>query len=228
MKLLTKAVDFILPSHCFSCSRATENGAVICEDCYNSLETFGDRFCDTCGHTDKKCECDKIVFHYSKVIAPFKNEGVAQKGIYALKFAHKEICTDFYVHHMLKRLAHREIDLNFSGVVYVPSKLYKTFERGYNTSKLLAKGIAEKLGVKLINNAIKRRVGSEIQHENNSREQRFENGYKSYECVKKVNGRILLVDDIKTTGATLEACSRALMMSGAEEVVCLTALIGEK
>ncbi len=228
VSVFAKVADFFLPSHCFGCSRSTKNGAVICDDCYNAIEKLGSRVCDVCGHTDKKCECDKVVFHYSAMVVPFKNEGVAQRGIYRLKFARGEACADFYIHHMVQRLIDREVDLNFDGVVYVPSKLIKTVERGYNVSKVLAQGVADKIGVKLLKNVIKRSFGSEIQHKDMNRQQRFDNGYKSYKCAKAVSGRILLVDDIKTTGATLEACSRALLMSGADQVVCLTALLGEK
>jgi predicted amidophosphoribosyltransferase len=100
-------------------------------------------------------------------------------------------------------------------------------KRGYNQAYLLAERVASMLSLP-VDSTLKRTLFSSTQHKRGSAEERFENAYDSYKMKKAVKGRVLLIDDIKTTGASLEACSRELLKAGADEVYCLTALVGNK
>lgn len=221
--------DYLIPSHCFSCSRAVTDGAVICKDCYKQIEKTKDNACDKCGRSDKRCDCKRFVFHFSGVTAPFINDGIAKKGLYGIKFASDEANADFYVHHMVKRLESRDVDLNFDSVTFVPMNLIKRWRRGFNQAELLANGVAQRLNIPLRSDLLYRSLLSKTQHKNETIAERFENAYKSYRRTKAtISGRVLLIDDIKTSGASLEACSRELLYAGAQEVFCLTALISDK
>ena len=233
MKTIGKAVsafkDYLLPSHCFSCSRAVEGGAVICRECYKEIEKTKDNVCDKCGMQKKNCVCKRFVYHFSGVTAPFRNEGVAQRGLYGIKFMSDEACVDFYAQHMVQRLKSRKINLNFDFVTFVPMNFIKRADRGYNQAELLANSVAKRLGIEVKGNVLYRSILSRTQHTFDGVNDRFLNAYKSYRRKnKKVSGRVLLVDDIKTTGASLEACARELLYAGADEVFCLTALISDK
>ena len=144
-----------------------------------------------------------------------------------LQFGNNKILTDFYAEHMVKRLVEKTEERQFSVVTYVPMNFPKYFKRGYNQAFLLAQSVASMLSLP-VEATLKRTLFSSTQHKRGSVEERFINAYNSYRWIKNVKGRVLLIDDIKTSGASLEACARELLRAGADEVYCLTALVGNK
>lgn len=228
-KTMTAVADYVIPSHCFNCSRSVENGNVICDDCYKEIELTKDNVCDKCGIKKSVCDCKRYVYHFSAVAAPFRNDGIAKKGLYGVKFNSDEAVVDFYVHHMVDRLKARMKDLDFDFVTFVPMSPIKKISRGFNQAELLANGVAKLMKLTFRSDLLYRSIFSPTQHRCKNVKDRFINAYKSYHHRKKLKGgRVLLIDDIKTTGASLEACSRELLMAGADEVFCLVALIGDK
>ena len=226
-KLKNLLLDYFLPSYCFNCKLPTERGKVICDECYSQIEFTPEKSCIKCGLSDKNCRCKFSVFHFNFMAAPFFNDGVAKKGLYAVKFLNNSILTDFYAEHMVKCFAERTDERNFSLVTYVPSNLLKIYKRGYNQSYLLAEKVADMMSLP-VKSTLKRRIFSHTQHKRSKMDERFENAYMSYKSINKVSGRVLLIDDIQTAGASLDACARELLKAGADEVYCLTALVGIK
>lgn len=230
-KLGSSFADYFIVSHCFACSRAVSNGAVICKDCYKEIEKTKENVCDKCGMDKKFCVCARMVYHFSGVSAPFKNVGIAQKGLYGIKFNSDKVSVDFYAQHMVERLKSRNKDLRFDFVTYVPMNFGKLIKRGYNQAKWLATAVAELINVQVKDDILYRSIFSRTQHIDSGITERFNNAYKSYHRRKKgktISGRVLLIDDIKTTGASLDACAKELLYAGADEVFCLVALIGDK
>jgi predicted amidophosphoribosyltransferase len=82
-------------------------------------------------------------------------------------------------------------------------------ERGYNQSEEFCKGLCEKTGLRLIPDALERQAATRTQTKK-GREERFENMREVFRAKTPASGGILLADDVVTTGATLEACLRAL------------------
>ncbi len=226
--MIKKALlDFFCPSFCFNCKSPINNGKVICDECYDEIEFASDSACVKCGLSERECQCKFSVFHFNFFAAPFINDGVAKKGVYAIKFAKNKILSDFYAEHMVKRLVEKTEVRDFNLVTYVPMNITKYFRRGYNQAEVLAERVASMLSLPL-EKTLKRKLFSSTQHKRSSVAERFENAYNSYVGIKSVRGRVLLIDDIKTSGASLEACARELLKAGADEVYCLTALVGNK
>jgi len=110
---------------------------------------------------------------------------------------------------LMSSSAYREIDL----VVPVPLHVRKQRKRGYNQSEWIARGIAERMGKPLDTKSLYRAIESETQ----TRKTRYER-WKNVENIFKLKSadnlkdkHILLVDDVVTTGSTLEACARVLL-----------------
>ncbi len=226
---LSQLLDFFFPSHCMSCGRAIEGGKVICNECEKDIEKISVRICRKCGMPEKKCDCNRYVYHFAGVCAPFFNEGIARKGLYKIKFSGTKQLVSYYAEAMIESLYKNFADTKFDAVVFVPANFIKESRRGYNQAKWLAEYISERLGIPLFDNTLRRAVFSKTQHKSKSVVKRFTNAYKSYMKNKCINGgTYLLIDDIKTSGASLDACSRQLLYAGADEVICLTALIGHK
>lgn len=115
------------------------------------------------------------------------------------------------------------LDQQFDVVLAMPMHWRKRWERGFNQAELLAKPIAKRYGLKLKSNL--RRARYTKAQAGLSEAQRRENLQGSF-CVKRPeeikNQRVLLVDDVFTTGATLRAASTALKRAGARHITALT------
>lgn len=143
----------------------------------------------------------------------FKKGGAVQNLMHALKYKGiKEIGE------LLGNLYSMDL-LNFNGfdvpdaIVPVPLHPDKLKKRGYNQSEWFGKGLAEGLKIPIITNALVRNIQTESQTKKN-RWSRWQNVEKVFELINPEiieNKHILLVDDVVTTGATLEACSNELL-----------------
>ena len=110
----------------------------------------------------------------------------------------------------------------FDAVVYVPLGKKRLREREYDQSQLLARNIGRFLGIPVLD-ALEKVKSTKTQHEL-SRTERLHNLDKAFRCKARLEGkRVLLVDDIVTTGATLRECAGELYQAGAAEVCCLCA-----
>ncbi len=117
----------------------------------------------------------------------------------------------------------RDIDVDIDIVMPVPLATRRLFKRGYNQAALLARPIAHVIGVPMDLDSVRRKYRPDMGHKN--ARQRMENIHGVFSVVKpsKICGRkILLVDDVMTTGATFQELRRVLMRAGASAVYGVT------
>jgi len=109
-------------------------------------------------------------------------------------------------------------------VIPVPLHPKRLNRRGYNQAELLAREVAETRGMSLSASALRRTKAGESQARTGSISERLHNVVDAFSCTDtSISGkRILLIDDVCTTGATLEACAAALSAAGASQISGLT------
>lgn len=186
------------------------------------------KFCSKCGNYKAVCRCSKQVLYYDGCVAPFKYEGIAKRLMYEYKFRHNEKLADFFAEQMALTVKQSYFDVNFDVVCCLPIERIKSMRRGYNQTELLGRKVAEILGLPFCNNALGFAKRKAIQH-NTPFKERFKNvGGVFYVKSPFKNKNILLIDDIKTTGATLSESAKVLLASGANKVYCVTGLIVER
>ncbi|MBR7132484.1 MAG: ComF family protein [Clostridia bacterium] len=197
-----------------------------CDYCFEELEqTATDRLCVKCGEPKKECACNRRVLCFSGCASPFYNKGVAKKAMYAFKFRKKEAYFKLFARQMALCVKQNFHGISFDAVCCVPLSRMKRLFRGYNQSEVLAKEIAKILGIPFLDGILTAKYRFATQHSLNPKE-RFEKlrgiyGFKFNTEAKTV----LLVDDIRTTGATLNECAKQLLISGADKVYCVTGLL---
>ncbi|MDW8135503.1 MAG: ComF family protein [Thermodesulfobacterium sp.] len=221
MNLVRKVIHFLFPSFCEICQKPLEDLEVlVCNSCYFKLP-FLKNYCQKCGNVDltysevSYCgKCLSLKFYFDKFIAGFKYEKPISNWILEAKF--KE---NFLLAYQLGRLLNKTLSLKVPSVdVVIPLPLSKgrLKKRGYNQSFLIAYGFS---GKKPELNLLFKTKETQPQMELSYKE-RVENIKDAFLALRdKVEGkRILLIDDVMTTGATLNEASKALKKAGAKEV----------
>lgn len=233
MKITTAIKSYVLyaifPDKCVCCGRIVAKGKQICPACAEHIECFeAEKRCLQCGLVRKRCRCKNRVYHFSGLIAPFYNAGLAKRGFYKYKLGKREHFADFFASAMALSVRSEYGNIKFDGICGVPPSRGRKRKFGYNPPDQLGRIISERLGIPYIENALGCRNIKSAQHKAKGKE-RFSAVKGRYFPRKPLkNMKILLVDDISTTGATLDECSRQLLRAGAYEVWCVSALITDR
>lgn len=226
MQVFKSIINAIFPKRCISCGEIIDSNESLCDYCFEKIERIDfSKVCKRCGLNKKQCECGKRVLHYASVIAPFSNEEVAKAAMYRYKFKKLSSFSKFFANEMALTVKTFYNGINFDGIAFVPMHPINELKRGFNQSQKLALHLSRLLRVPLYRKLLKVKYKNKRQH-NMSVKERFQNVKGMYSFNYKVtNKNILLVDDIKTTGATIDECAKQLLLAGANNVYCITGLI---
>jgi ComF family protein len=205
---------------------------MIHEECRADFKYIREPRCFKCGRTiddeekDICRECRQKDHIYSYGLPLFEYNETAQRAMIDYKKNGWKRNGDFFSEEFVKRLGRTLMGFAPEVLIPVPVSRSKLRKRGFNQSEYLAERIAEALELP-VDPGILRRKGNTEQKEL-SKEQRAENALHSFECVRKPEyKRVCLVDDVYTTGSTLEGCSRELAKNGVKEIGFLTVFSGE-
>ena len=197
--MLSSILSSILGSNrCAACDAESRAQAVFCPGCANA------------------------VLRSAENHAPFVYGGPIAAAITRFKYGP----TPELARPLGELLAHEALRLSIDvdAVVPVPLHVSRLFERGFNQAALLATPVARRLAVPPLARALERTRATEKQAELD-RSARLRNVASAFRARSRVPARILLVDDVRTTGATQEACAIALRAAGCKEVRCLVLAI---
>lgn len=229
MESLFKAVESVLwPKRCMFCGGAIfENPKLTCERCSDGLPYVNGKICSKCGRGKSECTCSSVTLYYDKAVAPFYFEHGVRKCIHALKFRSHTEFADPLGEYMLKAFSEHYADEHFDFVTYVPLHSDDLKQRGYNQSQLLAQYISKGAKIPLKDNVLRKIYRTEKQSGTLPIE-RFGNVLGAFDVDKSLDlsgMKILLIDDIETTGSTLSECGKMLFLAGAQRVCCLSAAV---
>ncbi|MBE6787737.1 MAG: ComF family protein [Ruminococcaceae bacterium] len=229
MKVFKVIANSLFPNKCISCGEIVENDDFLCDYCYELLERIDLlKICKRCGRNKKDCECKYRVFHFNGCVAPFENKDIARKSMYKFKFSKNMRTADFFGFEMAKAVETIYKEIDFDYITFVPMHFLKRLKRGFNQSQILANKLSRILGIPLRDDLLNVKFSFCSQHDLDYK-QRYENAKKLYKYKRKIAGKtVLLVDDIKTTGASLDACAKQMILAGAQNVYCVTGLITKR
>ncbi len=226
---LLKAIKSVVwPHRCMFCGGETfENKRFTCERCRDSLPFVNGKICSKCGRARSECTCSSATLYYDKAAAPFYFEGGVKKCIHAFKFRGKTEFSSPLGEYMLDAFCERYAEESFDIITCVPLYPEDLKNRGYNQSRLLGEYISLNTQIPFMDGVLKKIYRTEKQS-GTSPIERFGNVLGVFEVNKEfdLSGmKILLVDDIETTGSTLSECGKMLFLAGAEKVCCLSAAV---
>ncbi len=228
-KYYSRLSRVFFPERCERCGKIIPVGCDFCEKCEGNVTAISEDFCHGCGVEKGKCVCgDETNAPIRHITAVYLYSGDIREKIHAMKFRGRLHLINGFGEAMADRVEKVYGDVHFDGVCFVPMSGEGEKERGYNQSRLLAKSVAHNLGVPLIDCLVKTKL-TEKQHSLTGQERR-ENvkGSFSLSTPAEVDGKtLLLCDDIKTTGSTLNECVKVLMSGGAREVYCVCIAVAD-
>lgn len=227
--LYNNLLDFLFPSYCEICAQKLQGEKYICQKCLKKVKYINANTCSLCGKEltlqvealCKDCKDTKRYFKEARAIGRY--EGVLKDYLHLLKYYHKPYLEILFPD-IIKDYAKWIKDYQFDYIIPIPLHPKRLRERGYNQAELLAKYLSKAYKIKFYKNNLKRKKETLPQVGLNEKE-RLRNVKNSFivkhkERVKDKN--ILLIDDVYTTGATVNECSKELKESGAKKVVVLT------
>lgn len=223
--LLRQIACLFFPRRCCYCGKVVPPADEACGACLTAVSRIEPPACPHCGRARDECVCREHKNFYTAVASPFYYEGAARKCIRRLKFSGKTGCAQFLAREMAgaarASFGQKAIDIT----AYVPMSKKEIKARGYNQSRYLALAAARELSVEFGDAVLVKLYETRAQRTLKAGE-RSGNlaGVFDVADPRRVQGKtVLLCDDIITTGTTLNECARILLLSGAEEVLCLTA-----
>lgn len=223
-KLLFHIAGLLFPSRCHGCDKIVQQDIFLCDECRKTAERL-ENPCIGCGKPSAECDCRRNKFKLN-LTAPFAYTGSIVTAIHRFKFGGEKNMAEYFVADMAKSVKDSFGGVEFDLVTCVPQTGRRRRQRGYNQSALLAKGCANLLSVPCKDALLKTR-NTKDQHKLKAKE-RAENlkGAFSVSNTVLIEGKtLLLCDDIKTTGATLNECRQTLLKAGAKEVYCVTVAV---
>lgn len=200
-----------------------------CAKCMKELPFIANRRCEICGteinnEADYCINCMNYDHFFEKNRAPLKYEGIAVSLIKKFKFGNKR----YMAKEFCKMLADEYINAGYNCdiIIAVPMSNRELKERGFNQSALIAKETAKRLNLPYSEALIKIRDTSDQKHLKGKERRENLKGVFTVTDKTEVKGKtILLIDDVFTTGATINECSRTLKKSQARAVFSLTVCI---
>lgn len=226
MILPSYLIDLIFPLRCILCDDVVPSNHALCECCLDDLDilTKEDSCCERCGKRKIDCICRFAEFSFSGIISIFTYNEQSKQIIHVLKYDPNSPVSDFLASLMADVLEKKSLCQMFDFITEVPMNNEEMLRRGHNQAQTLARKIGLLANIPYLESPIVHVPDTMAQH-TLSAAKRYENVKNSYNLKDRasINGRIVLVDDVVTTGATLHRCSALLRSCGAQEVFCLTA-----
>ena len=219
-------LSLVYPRNCAGCGKSLARGEeLLCTICKYEMPQTGYEKNSQNAFARKFYGRIRIEFAISYL--HFHKSGITQQILHNLKYRNQPEVGEKFGEWFAISLMESGHSGTWDMVLPIPLYISKEKKRGYNQSNFLAAGLGRTLGVPYSFNTLRRKENSETQTRK-SREERWKNVDGIFEVLKPVNVKgkhILLVDDVVTTGATLESCGHCIMEAGASKISFATLAI---
>ena len=241
MNIIKFILKFLYPGTCPVCGEVqeqlvTDDGvARICPDCEKKLKRVATPFCLRCGkplETDRVrreycADCMRRRHAYVQGRAVFVYQGAIIGSMHRLKYSNRRDYAAIFAREAYKTYADWIKRIAPDALIPVPLHKKRRQERGYNQAELIARELARLTGIPVENKLLFRGTNTKPQRQL-SVEERKNNLKNAFQMSKNIVQleKVLLIDDIYTTGSTVDAAAETLMSAGVKKVYALCICIG--
>ncbi len=235
---LKTGLGFFYPEICQLCEneRATAKDGFVGPECWRQVRFIRPPFCERCGlpfegdiTTRFECtNCREMELHFSHARSAVVAKSIVLEAIHRFKYSHALWFENFLADLLIREAIPALREQHWDFIAPVPLHSLKEREREFNQAEILARRLSVAAKIPL-NTKLLRRVTATVTQTHLSKQQRAENtrgAFAMRQDFKLAGEKIILVDDVFTTGATTSACAKALRKSGAGEVCVWTVARG--
>ncbi len=231
---LSQAASVLFPPRCPLCDELLPPGEEVHELCIKKLPVITGNVCLKCGKPVSSsqieyCEdCARKHHKFDSGRALFLYQGVMKECMYRFKYANRREYAVWFAKEAVKRQRDWLMQQNPQIIIPIPMYRKKEQKRGYNQALVFARALSDETGIPYSRNCIQRihdtkpmKLLNNIERKNN-----LENAFQAAENIVKYK-EILLVDDIYTTGNTMDEAARELQIAGVDHISFLCVCIGK-
>lgn len=226
-----KLLQWFYPSKCPFCGQITSGG--ICEECQKQIRKIREPRCMKCGKPigdvrKEYCyDCGHIRHMYQWGRSLWVHKSPVSDAIYQLKYQNKRIYGKVFAEELAKEygelLKRKGVEL----LIPIPLHRMRRWKRGFNQAEIIAEELGRLAGIPVEKKVLRRirRTNPQKQLDNKMRRKNIDHAFKVKGEILAKN--VVLIDDIYTTGSTIDEAAKALQNAGVEEVGFLTISIGQ-
>lgn len=216
--------DIVYPNRCPCCDEFIPWNEYICSKCRDRVLIDTSELCGKCGKRKEDCMCSSALnyVNYDGAVA-ISYYSEARKALIAMKDSSNKNF-GIFAGEILGSIINEKQELkSCNGIVSVPMNRWNKLLRGYNQAKIIADAISDVTGIPVMNNCLIKQFSYKSQHTLNAadRKKNTESFQSAGRDLKDM--KLILCDDILTTGSTLSKCAELLKMCGAEKVYAAVA-----
>lgn len=227
-------LDMLFPRRCPVCDSVLPfGGGLICEECGKKLIYVQEPRCRKCGRmlTDRGREycpdCENVSHGFDRAVSAFIYNDAMQEAVFRFKYQGRQEYADFFAESMGRYLSREITGFGAEALIPVPLHKERLKKRGYNQAALLSEKLGKIMGIRVEKDLVKR-VRATAPQKTLTREERRKNLKKAFKL--SGNGvkltKVIIVDDIYTTGSTVDEISYLLRAAGVRSVYVATVCSG--
>lgn len=232
MNFSKKILDLLYPKRCCFCGQISYTEK--CPDCAEKVIYIAEPRCKKCGRPvrydeQEYCyECQRLSHFYIQGKSIWLHKSPVNNSIYQFKYHNRRIFGEYYAHEMY-RLFRKDIEAwKIDVIIPIPLHKKRRRKRGYNQAEIVAKELGEKVGIPVDCKFVFRKKATKAQKELTAkdRKQNLKNAFEVKDT-RYQEKNILLIDDIYTTGSTIDAVAETILVKMKCNIWFLTISIGQ-
>lgn len=228
MNVFESILDLLYPPCCGLCGELLPDKTSLCRKCQSSIPQIEEPSCIYCGKSiigtiegQNICiECSKDTKYYTKLICCYEYDGIIREKLIKYKFNDDCYLYKTFAEILYNRLKHFEQLNSIDYIITVPMHKIRKRERGYDQLELIAKEISKKAKIPYIKDVLYKNTNTlhQSQLDKAKRKNNLKDAFKITNKNKIYAKNLLLIDDIITTGSTINECSKLLYMNNAKNI----------
>lgn len=219
-------LDFIFPSHCYICNLHLESPQrFVCLNCLESMPVLPEPICPICKRFRSSLQSEHTCrTHLQSVYSVWTYAELAGILIHKFKYERKTGLGIRLAQRLSSELKKNDFLSEVDLVIPVPLYPARKRERGFNQAEIIAREVAGTCGLALSTKALRRPKNTRAQTllSAHQRQENVRNAFRTSDGTELLGKNVLLVDDVVTTGATLNECARTLREAGVKQVWACT------
>lgn len=215
-------IDLLFPNRCAFCGGFISYDRLCCDKCFDEVLWADKYICLKCGKVRESCLCNEKL-KYDMCIPAAYYEGSGGECVRNLKFSKMLNGAEIFGRILRDRLDALDITPEIDVCIPVPMSVRNQRKRGYNQAQMISQHIIKGTEIKLENKCIFRKNAAVSQHELNAEQRRTaaKEQYYADDSISLKGKTVLLVDDVLTTGSTLNSCAALIKDKlHADKIIC--------